>query len=456
MDAARLIEKAIYRIQDKKVEFSAFDEARVNRAENELDRLIEEFRPELLKLGVGVVAKDDNPVSNMHFRLGDPIDTQTIYADLRDAKSLHYENQRGLELKDGFNYRTRFGSWIELNDFLSLELEPAVTFADGVRDFDIETGYVKLNFSNVEFEFGRDTMWWGPGYHGSMLLSDNAYPLDLIKIKSAHPFMLPWEKLGKWNIDFFVAQLDEKRDYPHAKLGGLRIECTPYDNLTLGFSRTAIFGGRNRPSMSFGDYWDIFAATASELNQDPNKNNSDQLASLDFKFNILNYQIYGEWAGEDKFAPWENESPGYIAGLLVSDVFDVESLDLRMEYSHADAAWYVHGIYTTGYRYKSDIIGHHMGGDAEDFFVRLSKNFDENQEYFESFTLGGQFDYETHGRSLSYPENKYEAAIDGTFYIADSKAIKLLYEYELYNNFENISGKKTHNNIFEVEANLRF
>lgn len=456
MDAARLSQIAIERIQEERAQFSPFDETRIKRAENALNRLVEEFRPELVKLGVTTVAKDDQPAKNLRFQIGSPIYTQTIYADLKDAKDIIYENQRGFRLKDGFNHRMRIASWVEINDFLAIEIEPSARFQKDTEDFDVETGYMKLSFWNLEVEAGRDTLWWGSGYHGSMLLSDNAYPLDMVKVGSAHPFMLPWEKLGKWNIDFFVARLDEKRDYSHAKLGGMRIECAPFDRLTLGLSRTAIFGGKGRPRLGAKDYWDIFWST-NELNQDVNKNRSDQLASVDFKLNVFdNLQFYGEWAGEDKFAPWENESPGYLAGFLASDVFKIQALDFRTEYARNNASWYTHGIYTSGYKYKDNILGHHMGGDAEDLFIRLSKKFNEEQTYLESFILGGQFDYETHGRSLAYPERKYEAAVDGEFYLSEAKSVRLRYEREEYSNFTNISGKKTHNNIFNVEANLKF
>jgi len=456
MDAARLTEIAISRIQSKDEYFSDFNETKIERAEDAINRLIEEFRPELLKLGVTSVAKDDQPVKKLNFRLADPIYTQTIYADLNKMEDIVYENQRGMRLREGFTYRTRILGWGEYDDFISMALEPSVIFAKDTEDFEIETGYLKLSYWNIEAEAGRDTMWWGPGYHGSMLLTDNAYPFDLVKIKSAHPFMLPWEKLGKWNADFFVAQLDKKRDYSYAKLGGMRLECTPFDALTLGFSRTAIFGGKGRPHMTARDYWNIFWGT-NELNQDVSKNSSDQLASIDFKLNVLNnFQLYGEWAGEDKFAPWENEAPGYMAGLLVSDVLNIQNLDFRTEYARDNASWYVHGIYGTGYRYKGNIIGHHMGTDAQDLFMRLSRNFIGSQQYFGSFTLGGQFDYETHGRSLAFPENKYEAAIDSAFNLSDSKSVKLLYKRQEFNNFENISGNRTHNNIFEAEANIKF
>lgn len=469
MEAARLTRGAISCIQKNKLQFSIFDEGKAERAEDALDRLVEEFRTELIGLGVTEVAIDEQPVRGFRFRLADPISTQTIYADLGDAEDLQYENQRGFMLKDGFNSRSRFASWIEFKDFFALEIEPVARFSKDTQDFDIETGYIKLGLWNVEIEAGRDTLWWGPGFHGSMLVSDNAYPLNLVKIGSAHPFTLPWEyeALGKWNIDLFIARLEDERDRPRARLGGLRLECAPCDYFNFGISRTAIFGGKGRPHLDASDYWDMFTAFGKiELSQDPKTNLSDQKASVDFRLNIpwyleplalcSNLQLYGEWAGEDKFAPWENEAPGYLAGLLISDMFKVQNLDLRMEYARTNSAWYTHGIYSTGYRYKGNVLGHHMGGDAEDLFVRLSRDFSGEFGTFERVGLGGQFDYETHSRSATSPERKYEFAIDGTFHLSDTKSVKLLYEYEGYRNFGNVSGEKSRNTIFEVGGNIKF
>jgi hypothetical protein len=469
MDAARLVQQAINNIQKEKVQLSVFDENKIYRAESALDSLISEFRQELIKIGVTTVAEDDQPAKDLRFRLGDPIYTDTVYADLKNAPTALKENQRGFRLKDGFNHRVRVASWVEVYDFLALEIEPAARFSKDTEDIEIETGYAKVGFKNIEIQAGRDTVWWGPGYHGSMLLSDNAYPLNLVKIGTAHPFRLPWgyEAVGRWDIDFFVARLEDKRDFPHARLGGLRIEYAPCDYFNLGVSRTAVFGGKGRPHLGASDYWDIFTAYGKrELSQDVNTNTSDQKASVDFKMNIpwgerpfkacSNVQVYGEWAGEDKFAPWENESPGYLGGVLVSDVLNYEDLDLRVEYANTNARWYEHGIYATGYRYKGEIMGHHMGPDAADFFTRLSKRFKAGQELFEYVVVAGQFDYEAHGRSLLNVERKYEPAIEVAFYLSDSKSVRLLYEYQAYRNLLNLSGNNSHNNIFEAEANVKF
>jgi len=466
MEAARLIEEAIYRIQQKKVEFSPFDEAKIARTDSALDRLIKEFRQELILFGEESVIIDNKPISDIRFKLADPIYTQKIYASLQHAEDILYENQRGLRLKDGFNSRVRMTGWVEFGEYFCFSLEPSLVIADEAADLDIETGYLKLSLWNMEVMAGRDTIWWGPGYHGSLLLSDNAYPLDLVKISNAHPFFLPgqYEGLGELNLDFFVARLSKKRDYSEPYLSGLRLELSPFDYFNFGLSRIAVFGGKGRPDLDAGDYWDIFTTLGkNELSQDPSANLSDQKAGVDFKLSIpwhggpcSRLQIYGEWAGEDKFAPWENESPAYLAGMSVFDILDVESLDFRMEYARTNENWYTHGIYTTGYRYKGEILGHHMGGDSEDFFMRLSKDFRDLPINIERLALGGQFDYENRMRSAASPERKYEISVDGTIYLSDTKTIRLLYEYERYRNFENVSGEQSTNSIFELEGKIKF
>jgi len=468
MEAARLTETAIYRIQNEEVQFSPFDEARTERAEDALDRLIEEFRPELIKLGVSTVVINEEPIRALRFKLADPVSTQTVYASLDGATDLTYENQRGFMLEDGFNSRHRLRSWAEFGDLLAIELEPVIRLSDSSQDLDIETAYVKLVLWNTAIKAGRDTLWWGPGYHGSLLLSDNAYPLDMVKISNARPFTLPGalKDAGEWDIDFFVSRLEEKRTISYAKLAGLRLAWAPFEYFSFGASRTVMFGGEGRPSYTLEDYIDLFTTLSDrELSQTDPKN-ADQKASIDFSLNIPwhdtpfglcnSLKFYGEWAGEDKFAPWENEAPAYLAGIHIRDLFKSKGLDVRTEYAHTNSAWYIHGIYSSGHTYKGNILGHHTGGDAEDFLFRVSKDFVDFGEYLSRFSLAGQFDYETHGISLASPERKYELAVDGIFFLSDDKRLKLNYEYEGYRSFENISGRKIHNNIFEIEARIKF
>ena len=68
---------------------------------------------------------------------------------------------------------------------------------------------LKLTFWNIATEWDAGTQWWGPVIM-VRLMTDHAFPLDMIKLGSAEPFRLPWllEKLGEWKIDSFLARLE--------------------------------------------------------------------------------------------------------------------------------------------------------------------------------------------------------------------------------------------------------
>jgi len=139
-----------------------------------------------------------------------------------------------------------------------------------------------------------------------------------------------------------------------------------------------------------------------------------------------------------------------------SDLFKIDGLDLTGEYAHTNSVWYIHGIYTSGYNYKGNILGHHVGGDGEDLFLRLEKDFKEWSDRFERVKIGGQFDYGASGLSQATPERKYEIGFDSSLQLSDSSRMKLLYEYEAYRGFENVSGQKAQNHIFELQGSIKF
>ncbi|MCM8789789.1 MAG: capsule assembly Wzi family protein, partial [Candidatus Omnitrophica bacterium] len=201
------------------------------------------------------------------------------------------------------------------------------------------------------------------------------------------------------------------------------------------------------------------------------RTDTDQLASLDLKFVMplrpelriaSGLEVYGEWAGEDRFSFWENESPGFLAGLFLADFFKDKGTDFRVEYAKNKPAWYNHGLYNalgtaTAYTYEGEIIGHHMGGDADDLFFRVSKELPFlSTPYFDAVKAGVQLDIERHGLSQAMQEKKIEFAADFLWSHSDRVAFSLRYEVENYRNFDYIAGKTARNHIFWAELNLKF
>jgi Capsule assembly protein Wzi len=153
-------------------------------------------------------------------------------------------------------------------------------------------GFAKLTQYNVEAGGGRESLWSGPGFNGSMLLSTNGRPFDLIKAGAAEQFTLPWifKYQGPMKLTYFLGQLGGDGQFPHTKLTGLRLNLTSASFLELGFSRVVQFNGEGRPALGFGDYLPILFEPGSD---DVNSAlNNYTLLSADFSLRLPNVSRY--------------------------------------------------------------------------------------------------------------------------------------------------------------------
>jgi len=174
------------------------------------------------------------------------------------------------------------------------------------------------------------------------------------------------------------------------------------------------------------------------------KGESNQIAGGDVRLRItpLKAYIYGEAAGEDEAGMFPSKW-AYLAGLYLADI---RGADLRVEYADTAfefAGWYTHGTYTSGYTYKNRIIGHHMGGDARDFFIGTSFFLTENTR------VSLHYDYEKRGVSKENPEIHHEFVLALRQKVMKRMALTLRTGYEKINDLENVNGRDRENNLAE-------
>src|SRR5439155_834098 len=198
------------------------------------------------------------------------------------------------------------------------------------EDYDaarLATGYAKLTVGNVELLVGRDSLAWGPGYHNGLLLTNNAAPLDQIKIGAAEPFLLPW--IGKWvgpmKALIFLAQLEERRDHAYTKLSGMRLTFAPATFLELGASHTVLFDG----------------------------------------------------LGPDLPLP-KGRTTGGVGGVHFLELFGQDWLDARFEYARTSPVSLNHDQFASGYWTRGHVISDFIGTDGTDYFGRLAARVTPN------------------------------------------------------------------------------
>jgi hypothetical protein len=269
------------------------------------------------------------------------------------------ENSRGLKLPRGFSGTLGFDSYLQVSDFLSAYIYPEFQVDENQEDGRIVEGYVKLKFNNVALLVGRESIWWGPGYHGAMMFSNNAPPLNQVRIGTAEPFYLPWflKYLGPTRLVLMYARLEANRDHPHAILGAWRVDFSPLSFLELGFARLVQMGGQGRPPMQWYDYLAALVVSSDDPNSKYNTNSAytldatNRLHDVDRVFPLSrDLELYAELQVDDTCCEnviWPLK-PAYMVGLYLPNLFGRGKSEFRVEWSASTSFTYTNGIYTTG------------------------------------------------------------------------------------------------------------
>ena len=300
----------------------------------------------------------------------------------RETRQVLTYNHDGDLYDLGSNGRAGFTARAEDLGPLSVYLNPEVRSSDEGTQAVLRTGYVVLGFSWIDIVAGKDSQWWGPGYHGALLLSDNAAPPPMIKVTAPEPLILPWflKYLGPFQYVMFLSQLEEDRtDFPRPFFWGMRLSFKPHRSVEIGLERTALMGGSGRPLNTRLVLQSIFGSREQTTGQDPGDQRAGFDVTVTLPFKSQPMQLYWERAGEEnrqRNLRWPYKLAN-LYGVYLPRLLGLERVGVRAEYAsdHVNEqpdVWYTHGAYTAGYTYDGMIIGHHMGTDAKDRFVELS------------------------------------------------------------------------------------
>jgi hypothetical protein len=267
---------------------------------------------------------------------------------------------------------------------------------DDDRPGRLDGSYVAGKFGNWIFTLGQQDRWWGSGWEGSLIMSNNARPVPTLSLDRAvsEPFETKWlHWLGPWRLTTFFGQMEGSRDdYAHPVFWGMRISARPLDGLEISVERTAQLCGEGR-SCTWDDFWNMFSGNdnAGE-NVDPEDEPGNQLASWDIRWaspiGDWNYALYNQHTGEtiDNNIPRPYRSFD-VVGLETwgSDALDGSSWRASLEWANTRCGgteneqrlWdcaYNNGIFNVeGYRSKGRPLGHSMDGDGQMYGLRYMR-----------------------------------------------------------------------------------
>jgi len=401
-EIASLIDTALFNLQKGKVKLKQADLLL-------MDKLVKEFQAELSVLDL------DNLNSELTLKI-EPYFTQEMdlfYPENINLEKLNLLSELGAKISATFSENTT----LHLDALAHTDFNWVSNIQEGEIPFrvQIKQAYINLNLpsfkitisDNVSFlpdnieisDFyllvGRDNMRWGPGYQGSLMLSDNSPAFDMFKYSGTIDLNNSGESLGKINFTKFFSLLDtlgEQNRY----FSGQRLEYKPTSTLTLGLSETVIISEDSsilfyNPIPFIPPYYATWWIAGMFEPQEVNCN-----VALDAEINLTQkIKLYGEWMADDFiFTPWNNPFPnraGFLAGAYFADPFGSGNTDFRIEYTHINNYVYFPRHSWQDYLYQGEYIGHYLGPDADQLYLGLTHHLSDR------LNLSLSYNQERHG-----------------------------------------------------------
>jgi hypothetical protein len=240
---------------------------------------------------------------------------------------------------------------------------------------------VSINLNNLQFTFGEQNLWLGPGDSGPLLMSDNAAPFPALKMDSILPYRIPGlsRLFGPVRTEFYIGQLSGQRwelctvpscqsfpGYPNVVgpnivpqpfIQGGKISFSPLPDLEIGMGTTAIFGGPGLP-VTFGNFFNTYYVHTPNLAKNPGK----RVSAADITFRVPHVKdwltIYLDSMVWDELSPIGSTRANVNPGVYMPRIPKIPKLDLRAEgFNMSRTTEFGPGwVYYNGNRYRSGYI----------------------------------------------------------------------------------------------------
>ncbi len=238
---------------------------------------------------------------------------------------------------------------------------------------DAAQAYLSFNLPYFRLLVGRERLAWGHKSSGQLILSQHAFPLDMIKIQ------------GGWGIfqgtaffsflDPLLVKDSSQTMYVKRYLSGHRVSFDVFSVAQLGFSETVLYGGRDRfvePYYVIPLFW----YHGAQLNQGRDDNTFFSVdLNLRPKRGML---LYAELLIDDlqiEKKDQKDQEPdelGYSGGFSLVDLFGFKGVGLDLEYIRINNWTFNQQQEQNRYLHERKLLGNPLGPDADNLGVSLS------------------------------------------------------------------------------------
>jgi membrane-associated phospholipid phosphatase len=394
-ECALLVQAAGDRVADDK--FAMSETQRIYQS------LSEEFASDLNALEHG--GEDTARLESLYTR-----STQIIGQSVND--SYHFGqtiiNNYGRPYQQGFNTVDGFSAWAAEGRFVvyvrgeyqhapaapgfsqsienligSLDQNPARPAAaiSATNQFRLLDTYVSTSLVGWDFAFGKQSLWWGQGEGGALLMSNNAEPIYMFRASRVVPISLPWifRYLGPMKIDAFMGQLADNQFPPRPLLHGETISFKPTRNVEFSFTRLAEMGGVGRAVTAAAIFNSYFSPRESNFYAS-NANPGKRTAGFSFSYRVPFFRdwltLYTDSISPDDVSPVSAPRRAAVnPGIYLSHFPKLPKLDLRIEGVNTNtpsSSRNGHFVYFDDFYHdlstnKNNIIGSWIGREGQGF-----------------------------------------------------------------------------------------
>ena len=287
---------------------------------------------------------------------------------------------------DDYNEPQRIPKFSNLNDNQPHHETPYTSL--GIRETQLY-----LKFNGIGGGFSNANMWWGPGLHSSLMMSNNTTGFGHLMLGTiTEQRYKDWGFNGRYVLSKFGNKSKSKPYY-----SGFITNATYYSVpiVTVGFSRVFLSGGKNTN-------YDISLLEAALLpfefvkiekpsNQDDLLNPVDQTYTgyINFRFpesGLVLFLEYGRIAGPESFKDFmlhPDHSRAFIFGVRKVGLFDNINLMFGFEYANLiqTAFWQLRDTpdWNSSSQFDFNTFdgrhwAAHSGPDSDDFTIYLAYN----------------------------------------------------------------------------------
>jgi hypothetical protein len=323
----------------------------------------------------------------------------------------------------------------------------------------LRESFLYAHFRGLGLGVGNESMWWGPGIHSSLTMSNNTTGFPHITLGTLRSQKF-WRVQYDFRYHFGVLDRNIYEPYFSAVLGQVTFPGVP--RITLGGSRTFLLGGTatsddvSWQAASLAPFQAVFKKTLSEQTgeSDPYQQDDQTMAFfVTSRYPNLGLILFAEYGWNDHRWDWydfraePDHSGAVILGLRDYGVFGFPQLAFGFEYANLRRSayypqrgtpdWYGRKVYDYSTN-DSRRFAAHSGSDSDDLYIFLG--WHDDAQY-----LNLSFDYERHGiinsvtllqdtRAFHFPETKLEVRID----FRQRFSLGWLYAYYEYEYAENL------------------